>query len=67
MIVTVRLDGLNLNCNAGCKRKRKADFSIFTPNGAEDVPPPAKSSRLEFTPCAKHLPSILQKIRSRRT
>lgn len=65
VIVTVRLDGLGLNCNAGCRAGRKAAFSVFTPNGPQDDPPPAKSSRLEFTPCAKHLAPLLKKIRRR--
>lgn len=64
--VSVRADGLGLRCNSGCKIRRDAEFSVFTPNGREDIPPPYKSSRLEYTACAKHLAPVLKKIAQRR-
>ncbi len=66
VFVSIRADGLGLNCNVGCKIKRKAEFSIFTPNHGEDIPVPYKSSRLEFTACAKHLAPALKRISKRR-
>lgn len=65
LFVSMRLDGMDLNCNAGCKQKRKAEFSVFTPSDVGDIPVPIKSSRLEYTPCAKHLVPILKKIAKR--